>query len=1351
MANISGTNGADTLVGTNDDDVISGANDDDLIQGLDGNDSLSGDDGDDTLEGGAGDDTLIGGNGDNLLIGGDGNDSIVAGRVSALSTGASTVVGGAGDDTITGANSDTDTLLTYRDATSSVTVTEDSFNSSGTIQGAATGNDEFNNINDFELTDFDDVFIGTGLSGSSVVYTLDTAAGNDFVQSGSINIDVDGGAGEDTLSLSAANSVDLETGAISSNIRTGSAVNFEHVINDGNAATMSGTSGSNSLTGGRFDDTISGLDGDDTLVGRDGVDTLEGGAGNDVLYAGDGLSATGPDGVNDLLTGGTGDDTLIGGQAVRANYAEAAGAVQVDLAAGTATGADGNDVLIEIDWVLGSAFDDEITGNENANQLTGNDGNDLLVGRGGNDALLGGEGADTLDGGDGADSLVAGLGDDDLSGGDGDDWLRADDGNDTIAGGAGSDSLFGGAGDDVLMGGSGTRDVIDGGDGIDLASYSDATSAVNVDLAESTVTSAFGNDSIRNVENVDGSDFDDVLRGDEVNNFFAGLDGDDTLFGAGGNDTLLGGAGADVFESSDGDNIFAGGTLVGNFYQDDDSDDLVSYETEAVAVQVDLGGGAVFGQVDQPVGLAVGEGTDTLAGIEDVIGSEFGDTLSGSVEDNEIFGGDGDDQIDGDAGDDLLEGNTGSDTLAGGGGNDTVLAGTEDDVVSGDAGSDSIDGGSGNDIIYGDTTEFEIDFINGTTTEINPGEFQLTPDENVQGGSIASSESQSLEDDLQFSFQINLGDDDAGADGLAFVLHNNPGGFTQTGQLGGGLGASGIENSLAIQFDTFSNPNGDGLNGGLAEPVQDHTQLTFTDSNGNEGQLTTPTELGNIEDGAWHDVVVSWDVSTQTLSWTFDGTEVGSHTFPPLSVGSITDILGGPEVFVYVSASTGGRSNEQSIRDIEVEVGEQTEFDDTIDGGEGDDLIFGQDGDDSIQGGDGSDTIDGGVGADTIIAGAGDDLILGSTGADQISAGTGTDTLSWRDEDGVTTVTDVVSVTVDTSGDGSVLNTNGEIGVFDGIQHLVADENQNDDPTSADTLTFSTTELSRTDIQGLDDNSAGTFTPSNGDPVVNFGPNVGQTPLSAILADNQPGTIRITSGDESGQIGGVSFENFETINFDIICFASGSLISTPTGQKPVEELKVGDLVDTVDNGAQPVRWIQSRHLSKATLEANPHLRPVLIRAGALGAGLPERDLLVSPQHRLLVSSKLAERMFGRQQVLIAAKQLLELEGFDFAECETVTYVHFLCDKHEIVYGEGAPCESLYVGEQTLKSLGADEVQEIAQLFPELLGCDALTQMVPARHLVSGRRGRKFATRSANAKRCVLDQFDGPITHHKSAA
>lgn len=157
----------------------------------------------------------------------------------------------------------------------------------------------------------------------------------------------------------------------------------------------------------------------------------------------------------------------------------------------------------------------------------------------------------------------------------------------------------------------------------------------------------------------------------------------------------------------------------------------------------------------------------------------------------------------------------------------------------------------------------------------------------------------------------------------------------------------------------------------------------------------------------------------------------------------------------------------------------------------------------------------------------------------------------------------------------------------------------------------------------------------------------------------------------------------------IVCFASGTRIAGPTGAPvAVETLRAGDSVMTADHGVRPVLWTGRQDLEAPVLRAHPHLAPIRIAPGALGPGQPRAPLLVSPQHRVLARSKLVERMFGVREVLIAARHLLALGGVDVAAVARVTYVHVLLARHEVLFAEGAACESLYLGPQALAALGA---------------------------------------------------------------
>ncbi|MGH1578417.1 Hint domain-containing protein [Planktotalea sp.] len=175
-----------------------------------------------------------------------------------------------------------------------------------------------------------------------------------------------------------------------------------------------------------------------------------------------------------------------------------------------------------------------------------------------------------------------------------------------------------------------------------------------------------------------------------------------------------------------------------------------------------------------------------------------------------------------------------------------------------------------------------------------------------------------------------------------------------------------------------------------------------------------------------------------------------------------------------------------------------------------------------------------------------------------------------------------------------------------------------------------------------------------------------------------------------------------TITNSVVCFCAKTMVQTPNGERPIGSLKAGDEVVTANAGSQKVLWVGKRKLSTAQLVAAPHLKPVRIRAGALGENLPKSDLLVSPQHRILIASKIAERMFGQKEIFVPAIKLLDAEGIEqFASLAPITYVHVLFDKHQVIFANGTPAESLHTGPQALRSLLPNARKELFEIFPEL--------------------------------------------------
>lgn len=161
----------------------------------------------------------------------------------------------------------------------------------------------------------------------------------------------------------------------------------------------------------------------------------------------------------------------------------------------------------------------------------------------------------------------------------------------------------------------------------------------------------------------------------------------------------------------------------------------------------------------------------------------------------------------------------------------------------------------------------------------------------------------------------------------------------------------------------------------------------------------------------------------------------------------------------------------------------------------------------------------------------------------------------------------------------------------------------------------------------------------------------------------------------------------------IPCFVAGTMIRTADGEVAVEDLKPGDLVMTRDDGVQPLRWSGSR-----TVAAEGDFAPVLLRAGSYGE---HDDLLVSPQHRILVRDAYAELLFGEKEVLAAAKDLVNGRTVVRSPGGDVTYVHLLFDRHQVIYSAGLATESFLPGPQTTSLFEEPVIQEICALFPEL--------------------------------------------------
>ncbi|WP_181318319.1 Hint domain-containing protein [Pseudogemmobacter blasticus] len=379
-------------------------------------------------------------------------------------------------------------------------------------------------------------------------------------------------------------------------------------------------------------------------------------------------------------------------------------------------------------------------------------------------------------------------------------------------------------------------------------------------------------------------------------------------------------------------------------------------------------------------------------------------------------------------------------------------------------------------------------------------------------------------------------------------------------------------------------------------------------------------------------------------------------------------------------------------------------------GGDGNDLVLGEANNDSLYGDAGEDTLDGGVGNDIAYGGANNDVITGGAGSDHLYGDAGNDLLNGSGGGADT-------LTGGTGDDLFVLSGGAGDSVF--LSDFGAGETAGANITQTDNDFVDLTPWYNDSTLALYNSTYGTsFT----------------NPLQAMQHDaatSTPGTLNF-----------IAFQGGPTVTFTLVgsgvmdtehtgvpCFTRGTMIETARGDVAIEDLRRGDLVRTADHGLQPIRWIGSRRLAAGDLAANPKLRPIRIRAGALGRGLPLQDVVVSPQHRVLVSSKVAERMFGEREVLVPARHLLLINGIDVAEeMAAVEYFHILFDRHQIVFAAGAPMESLFTGPEALKSVGPEARREIFEIFPELETLDATALPQPARPIQSGRIARKLAAR-----------------------
>lgn len=492
-----------------------------------------------------------------------------------------------------------------------------------------------------------------------------------------------------------------------------------------------------------------------------------------------------------------------------------------------------------------------------------------------------------------------------------------------------------------------------------------------------------------------------------------------------------------------------------------------------------------------------------------------------------------------------------------------------------------------------------------------------------------------------------------------------------------------------------------------------------TDSLGFEGDDDTENDRDSVIGGAGNDTITTGDDRDTIIGGTgadvidagidddfIDGDEDDDRIVG--GEGSDTIFGGAGDDTIYAGNDPDGIGDLLDIPD-DVTAGAPFSPDrnpdngrDVVQGGAGEDLIFGADDADSLVGGSGNDTIDGQIDDDTISGGSGDDSLLGGQGDDTIEGGTGEDTLEGGIGDDTLRGNRNDDILLGGAGD-DVLDGGGDDDLLDG--------GEGDDDLQGglgdDTLRGGAGEDTMTGGAGQDvfaavgagDEIDGGSGPVDLDTLDLRGsaPEGGGLEVIYTSDDREDGVVNYFDAD-GADAGQLVFEEIENV---IPCFTPGTKIATPKGERLVEELKVGERVITRDNGIQEIRWVGARDMSGAELEKAPHLRPVLIRQGALGNDLPERDMMVSPNHRVLVANDKTALYFEEREVLVAAKHLTDLEGVDIVEVSQTTYIHVMFDQHEVILSDGAWTESFQPGDMSLAGIGKEQRQEILELFPEL--------------------------------------------------
>ncbi|SMX44548.1 Ig-like domain-containing protein [Octadecabacter ascidiaceicola] len=802
-----------------------------------------------------------------------------------------------------------------------------------------------------------------GTDGDDVIQA---GAGNDTVRSGEGNDVVIGQDGVDRLSFTGGD-----------NIAIGGAGGDFLTAFGGGENLLYGGEGDDQLFSNDGDDTLNGGSGNDSLLGRDGDDTLLGGDGDDVFFGGSG---------QDSFDGGAGFDQVV---LYNDDVAGLSGGVTVDLAAGWISWSSiyPLETLVSIESVLGTGQDDTLLGDEFDNVLAGNSGDDLIHGRGGDDSLYTGSGSSTLYGDAGDDLLYdQSEGGDQLFGGDGDDRFNVN-------------TLFGGANE------------FHGGDGSDTLDLSGSNQMLNVDLTSGQFEIGAESNQFSGIENIIGTNGDNILIGDGADNTFEGLGGADTYTLGNGNNLVrvATGSGHDIITDFDiaedaieinGANFDPsvgatgvtatqiGSDTVLNFGAQDsltlNGIDLTSWQTASTGP---TGDGTITGTVgndiidgtfaDDPEGDVITDNGDTInagAGADKIYDGAGDDVVFGGDGRDTFFAGAGADQYDGGAANndavnyslasqgvtvDLTDGSNNSGIAAG----DTytnveeITGSSLDDIIVGDASIFKLYGGAGNDVITSGTLKNILagnagadTFVFGVgSNEDVVKDFSVGEDILDVSGWGATSLADLTLDDSSGKVYVSFGSDSFRLDGIISVADLTDADFVFAQDTG------------STGDGTITGTSGDDLIDGTFSGDPEGDAVT------DDGQVINAGD-GNddIYDGAGDDTVFGGDGKDDFFAG--DGADHYDGGASNQDVVHFTTSTVGLTVDLTDTSNSTGIATGDSYVGIERIIG--SDFDDVLIGDGIVRHLYGGDGNDIIMDAAGSNYLRGGNGADTFVFGA---------------------------------------------------------------------------------------------------------------------------------------------------------------------------------------------------------------------------------------------------------------------------------------------------------------------------------------------------------------------------------------------